>query len=367
MTRLLLVAALLLPLAAVAQSVIPLTLPDTPLRPESIGLGGATVAVVTDDPTALFDNPAMLAASGQRPSFRVGSTITPDLYGFDDLIAGSGAATVGLRTSLAGRPLTVGLGGGYAEINIDRGVVTGPKGELSSTQERAYGGGLGLGWEAGPVRVRAGALALQRESFEERLASGAVDRDRVLTLDLGTAVTAPLLRGPAGDGETAPAASVTAAVSYQNIALSTDFFERELTSSFVPTAPEEEVRIGLSASGSWMRQMGARGRFRIAQGQVSIESRSGFASTTHVGAAVTLAETVTLRAGLYNRKIVDDWTSYGASVSIDGLVRAIGVASESAEMFALSDRLTSRIDFARLDAGGDAETGYVGFSLGWRP
>lgn len=366
MIRLALAAALLLPLAASAQPASPFLLPGTPVRPEAIGLGGASVASVTDDPLALFDNPAMLAASGRRPSFRVGASVTPELYGSSALLVGGGAATIGLRPTVGGRPLTIGLSGGYTEINAD------PASDVfdpaASSEERAYGGGLGLGYDVGPVRVRVGAAAFGRESFEVRdLASGDLVRDRAVTLDLGGAVTAPLLRGPSVDGETDPTASVTVAYAAKDLTLSTDYYERVLPPVEGVAEPEVAHRVGLSASGGLVRQIGARGRLRLVGATASAEGRSGIDESFRVGGAIDLVETVTLRAGYVSRDDGDEWTSFGLSVSIDGLVRAIGTASGTAATIALSDRLTARVDLARLDAGGDVQTDYAGFTLGWRP
>ncbi|MEL6614968.1 MAG: hypothetical protein AAFQ43_04490 [Bacteroidota bacterium] len=365
MLRSLLAAVLLLPLAAAAQAPDSFALPETPQRPESVALAGASVAVVTDDPLVLFDNPSMLAAAGQRPSFRVGSGVAPDFFGFGDFVVGSGAATVGLRTSLAGRPLTVGLSAGYSEIFAENGLFN-PGQSNDATEERAYGGGIGLGWTARAARFRVGAAAFQRESFETRQPlSGTAVRDKAVTLDLGASFTAPHLPGPTASGETAPALSITAGYAAQNLTLSSDSFERE----FPTNEGDLEVaqRGGLSVSVALVRQLGARGRFRVVEGVLSGESRRGLDETNRYAGAVTLGETLTLRAGVNDRNLLDNWISYGASLSIDGLLRAIGTASESPGLFALSDRLTARLDLARFAAGEDVQSEYAGFTLGWRP
>ena len=279
--RFLLALALAAPLApAAAQSFNPFLLPDTPVSAYEVGFGSAATFAPTENPYTVTLNPALLADAGARPGLRVAGSIAPSLYGFDDLLVGSSALSVGLRSSLAGRPLHIGLGGSYSEINLDNVQVTNELGilvDVYDTQERASGGGLGIGWE-GPVTVRVGAAAFYREAFEQPLADASgLGRDRATTLDIGTAVTLPVLRGPSASGETEPVFSVTAGYTRRHITLATDFYDRgvEIVTSG-PEAPPEAGVVGGAASLALVRQFGTRGRFRIARLGLRAESeRSG--------------------------------------------------------------------------------------------
>ena len=357
-------AALLWPLAPEAQTSF---FPSAPVVPEVVGAGGAAVAAPTLSPFAVFYNPALLADAGVRPGLRVGVSAGPALYGNDDLLTGTGVGSIGLKTAAGGRPLYVTLAGGYREVNIDN--VPLAVGDFD-TEDRAYGGGLAVGWE-GPVTVRAGAAAFARDAPEQPApVSGELRRDRAVTLRLGTAVTVPLLQGPA-IGQAGPRAAVTLGVAHRGAELQSDFFERGPLESGTPEGVEASTRYGASADVALVRRFGVTGRIAFARLNVRAEQRTEGPGSDHVGGAFTLAETVTLRAGI-ERSDRDGTgettrTGVGLGVSVDGLVRAVGALNRSAQLLAIADRLTLRGDLARYDAGGPLETDYAGFTVGWRP
>lgn len=379
--RLALVAAiaLLWPLAPEAQTGGTSTFfPDTvPTVPEFVGVGGAAVAAPTQSPFAIFHNPALLADAGERPGLRLGTSLTPSLFDSGDLPLGTGVGSIGLRTAVGGRPLHVTLAGAYRELNVDADPTTDdPLEPTFDTEDRTYGGGLAVGWQ-GPVRVRVGAIALSREAQEQSSGpDGALDRDRAVTLDLGAAVTLPLIDGPAVNG-IGPRFSLTFGAARQGIELQSDLFERPATGP-VPgfpapppgLAPAETDRYGATADLAFVRRVGARGRLRVGRLRLSTEQRTAGAGSGHYGGAVTLAETVTVRGGVERLDVgveTETRTSAGLGVSLDGLIRAIAVLGRNPRVMAVADRLTFRGDVARYDIDGPVETDYFSFTVGWRP
>lgn len=351
----------------------PFLLPSLPVSTHEAGIEQALVAGPSDNPYAFRHNPALLADAAERPAFRFSATAAQDLFGVDDLMIGSSAASIGIDAGeIAGGSVQIGLGGGYAEyrdaeilITDDRGLSLG---EYAS-QEREIAGGLALGWN-GALNVRVGATAFRRESLEEsRSASLTRDRDRVTTLDVGGAVTLPLLRGPNAPGETALALDLTGAYVYRGV---TTLEDDRATFIGGPNAlPPEVQTVGGSARLAIIRQLGRRGTFRLLDADVRAQTYASddLPDETRFGATVVLAEVIALRAGQSDSGDAGTGVrqSVGAELRLGGLIRAIGAAQESASMLALADRLTTRFEVALFDVGEAAETPYYGFTFGWRP
>lgn len=378
MLRFLLVAALAAP-PALAQGFEPFALPYLPVSTYEAGVSQSLAASPSDNPYALRHNPAFLADAGERPALRFSTSAAPKAFGSGDLLLGSSAASIGIAAGeIGGGAFQIGLGGGYAEYRISDILVTDQQGtELGTydTQEREISGGLALGWD-GPLNVRVGAAAFSRESIETPPDLGdpfTFDRDRVVTMDIGGAVSYPALTGPSEPGEQASRLDITGAVVYENVVLSEDFFERPVISSFVPVAPPEAVTVGGGVRYELVRQLGRRGEFRLVEAGVSAQQSFVTGSVDRGGlqARVVLAEILALRAGrsAFSEGNVDPDHSVGAELRIGGIVRAIGAAQESASMLALADRLTTRIEVAVWDVGSEFPdpTVFYGLTLGWRP
>lgn len=296
----------------------------------------------------------------------------------DDLLIGSSAASIGIAAGeIGGGDFQIGLGGSYAEYRIDR--LTGASGSETSSygsEEREIGGALALGWD-GPVNVRIGGAAFSRESIETPVVIGSplLDRDRVVTMDVGGAVSYPLMPGPSQPGERASQLDLTGAFVYHNITLSEDFFVRPddpPLPTFTPAAPPESQTVGLGARYALVRQLGRRGEFRLVEAGVSVqnESVSDDADRRGIQASVILAEIIAFRAGhsqsTASNSVADN--SVGAELRIGGLIRAIGAARESASMLALADRTTMRFEVAVKNVDGELpRTTFYGLTLGWRP
>lgn len=373
MSRFLLALLLALPLAPVAaQQTSVSAFQNLLVSPIGVGVGGATAFAPTESPYAVRFNPALLADAGARPGLRFSAGLAPDAFGDQDQLIGSSALSIGMGTSVAGYPLHVGLGGGYSELNVDGVQQNGPLGiplDPYDTEQRSYGGGLGIGWD-GPIHVRIGGSSFYRESRETpRLISdrSALGRDRVTTLDLGTAITYDVLGGPDEAGEAAISLRITGGYARRNIVLQEDYFTRDDTFPSAPAPPPEAGVFGGSAAVAFTQQFGRRFRFRVARADVRAEmEKADQQDATRIGASLTLFETLVLRAGQMQRDMQEDVTSAGIGVQLDGLVRAIGAATNNPRLLSFGDRLTLRGDVARYDLGEAGETDYAGFTLGWR-
>ncbi|MEM1055285.1 MAG: hypothetical protein AAGI52_07150 [Bacteroidota bacterium] len=369
MVRLLLAAMLAAP-PAFAQSSFALS--GFPVSAHEVGVSQALAAGPSDNPYAIRHNPALLADAGERPALRFSAGLAPDFVGVDDLLLGSSAASIGIDAGeVGGGSLRIGLGGSYTELRSTLRLIGPSIGEIEyDTQEREITGGLALGWD-GPVHVRFGANADVRESFAippDLSLPEDLERDRTTTLDVGAAVSYPLLTGPSGDGEIAPEVEITGAAVLRNLAvLSEDFSAR----------PANGVRgantFGVSVRAAHVRQLGRRGRFHLVEGDVRAEPFNGSdirAGEARLAGTVILAEILAVRAGYAapESRGSDPFVSLGAELRIDGVVRAVGAQQKSASMLALADRLTTRFEVAVLRVGETiGETTVYGVTFGWRP
>lgn len=378
MLRFALAVLLAAPAVSAQEGGTPFGLPFLPASTYEAGVSQALAAAPTDNPYVLRHNPAFLADAGERPAFRFATSVAPQVYGSDDLLIGSSAASIGIAAGeIGGGTFQIGLGGGYAEYRLEGVSILDMNGNevgAFDTEEREIGGGLAFGWD-GPINVRVGAAAFSRESIEvpSDPLSTSLDRDRLVSMDIGGAVSYPVLAGPSEPDERAPRLDITGAAVYENVVLSEDFFERSPILSFVPTPPAEAVTAGVGARYALVRQLGRRGEFRLVE--AGLNAQQSFVSNEvdrgALQASVVLAEILALRAG---RSALSEGqqparNAVGAELRIGGIVRAIGAAQESASMLALADRLTSRVEVAVWDVGSDtnSETVYYGLTLGWRP
>ena len=371
---------------ALAQSFSSFALPELPVSPHEASVAQALAASSSDNPYVLRHNPAFLADAGERPSFRLGASVAPEVFGSDDLLIRSAAGSVGVHAGeVGGGALRIGLGGGYSEYSASSVRITNPGNtgfELYDTQEYEVSGGLALGWD-GPVHVRAGAGVFSRQSLEMPVDLGApsaslLDRDRSTTLDVGAAVSYPLLRGPREPDTSGPEVEVMGALVYRSAAtISEDIFERifpdpRSSSGTRGSPPPTELVAGVGVRAALVRTVGRRGEFRIVEADVRAQSHAldALADEYRLGATVVVAEILGLRAGVSRVDLRDQdaRASLGAELRLGGIVRAVGVVQEKPALLALSDRMTARLEAALLNVGEElGETVYVGLVLGRRP
>ncbi|MEM1055284.1 MAG: hypothetical protein AAGI52_07145 [Bacteroidota bacterium] len=379
-------AVLFLLAASLAHAQPVFNLPSIPTSTAAASAARSATLSGTGDPHEMMLNPAFL---GEASGLRVSGSGSSAWLGFDDIGLRGLAVSYGADLEVAGRPVRLGVGAVRDVFRIENIAIAAPD-PTSLTfdlTETAHTLGAGVRLD-GPVRTSLGIAATYRLGAD--LGGGEdYERDRGLTLDLGSLVEIPLSPGPIVEGTVGFPFSLVAGAAHRNVGLASGLPERDVLGefpggpeSFQGSLPPSETVLGAGTRLA-VDQAVAGGTFTLASLDSRVE-REWVGSNevqpagldgTRLALAVTLFETLALRSGflLVDDRRQSDRSGSSLSFRIDGLLRGIGIVAEDDALRSVGERLTFHATVGSYDfTSGETssffgDTRYAGLTLGWRP
>ncbi|MEL6614967.1 MAG: hypothetical protein AAFQ43_04485 [Bacteroidota bacterium] len=380
---------------------------EVPVSVDAASTTRAGAFTPTADPLAFHLNPALLAGVGREGGVSVALDGSSNI-GFGSVDALHGAIAAGTTVSVAGQPLAVGAALSRTALDFGTQVWTDEQGaELGTfrSDEATWSAAVGVGW-SGPVDLDLGVGLHRRASlpyyysYEGDSSDG--DRVRGVTLDLGTAVTVPVL-GRTPTGAVSPFLDLSTGYAQRHLTLATeDLFDRD----GVPTTARVGV-LGYGARAGLDVALGT-GRVRAVEldgrieGNADLDRFEGSCSGdelpcdppvlvrnalvgplgvsnvllgdggTHVSGRralrLTLFDALSITRGhLEGNGYVEPVTSWGGSLDVGGGLRAFGLASGDARLVRTGERLSVRVGYSVSRLRGSTLYSFGGLTVGWRP
>ncbi len=269
--------SLVLPLPVAAQNLPITALPflEIPSSPAISAMGGAGVALHSDDPHAFLYNPAQLGMAARDT--RAAGTLYPDgstdWLAIGDLTVGSAALSAGVDLRPLGLPLVAGVGLGQTALQFNERIFVDEAGvPVASYHPRDRYRALSLGVAtAGAARVGIGTTvrhvsSTDRASFEnDRLF---ISQLRGVTFDVGLLAEADVTRmlGNPAVGRLLPSLSIAVGYAQSSIGGTLSYSGQSGRSALPRIA-----RIGWSISGGFVLPL-KTASIRFVRADVSVQA-----------------------------------------------------------------------------------------------